>query len=47
MGRAREALEIQLQLADELRAAGKSDRYVDDEIAALRGRLSEDDATAS
>jgi tetratricopeptide (TPR) repeat protein len=47
MGRAREALEIQLQIADELRAAGKSDRYVDDEIAALRGRLNEDDATAS
>lgn len=46
-----EALAIQLQLAKELRAAGKSDNFVDEEIAACRATLAdssnENDATAS
>jgi tetratricopeptide (TPR) repeat protein len=51
MGRVEEALAIQLELADELRKAGKSDQYVDEEIAACRALLpgpsNEDDATSS
>ncbi len=39
LGRVTAALAIQLELADELRAAGKSDHYVDDEIAACRAAL--------
>ena len=39
MGRVSEALEIQLKLADELHAAGKTDPYVDEEIAACRAAL--------
>lgn len=51
LGRVDEALTIQLRLADELRAAGKSDTYVDEEIAACRAALAdssnEDDTTSS
>ena len=47
MGRVREAFEIQLALASELHAAGKSDQYVDEEIAALRAVLQENDPSAS
>jgi tetratricopeptide (TPR) repeat protein len=47
MGRTDEALAIQLELADELRASGKSDNFVDEEIAALRSSLNEHDRTAS
>ncbi len=39
MGRVGEALALQLKLADELRAAGKTDNYVDEEIAACRAAL--------
>jgi len=46
LGRVDEALAIQLELADELRAAGKNDRFVDDEIAACRAALDKDDAAA-
>jgi tetratricopeptide (TPR) repeat protein len=46
MGRVDEALTIQLELADESRAAGKSDEYVDEEIAACRAALEQNDATA-
>jgi tetratricopeptide (TPR) repeat protein len=46
MGRVDEALAIQLELADEHRAAGTSDNYVDEEIAACRTALGENDATA-
>jgi Tfp pilus assembly protein PilF len=46
-----EALAIQLQLAEELRAAGKSDNFVEEEIAACRAALAdysnENDAAAS
>jgi hypothetical protein len=46
-----EALAIQLQLAKELRAAGKSDNFVDEEIYACRAALAdysnENDAAAS
>ncbi len=41
MGRVDEALAIQLELADAHRAAGTSDQYVDDEIAACRAALAE------
>jgi len=50
MCRVDEALNVQLELADELRAAGKTDSFVDEEIAACRaalaGALNEDDPTA-
>jgi tetratricopeptide (TPR) repeat protein len=39
IGRVDEALAIQLTLADDLRAAGKTDHYVDEEIAACRAAL--------
>jgi tetratricopeptide (TPR) repeat protein len=47
MGRFDEALAIQQSLAAELATAGKTDSFVDEEIAALRGGLREDDPTAS
>jgi tetratricopeptide (TPR) repeat protein len=46
IGRVEEALGMQLELADAHRAAGTSDRYVDEEIAACRAALDENDATA-
>ena len=36
LGRNDEALAIQLELADQLKAAGKTDQYVDEELAALQ-----------
>ncbi len=42
-----EALAIQLQLADAHRAPGSTDPYVDEEIAACRAALNENDPTAS
>ena len=39
LGRVPEALAIQLELADELRAAGKDDPYVTEEIAACRAAM--------
>ena len=42
MGRADEALAIQLELADAHRAAGTTDPYVDEEIAACRAALDAD-----
>ena len=44
MGRVDEALAIQLQLADEHRTAGSSDPYVDEEIAACRALLHENNS---
>ena len=41
----RDALAIQLQLADQLRASGKTDQYVDEEIAACRAALGQGDAS--
>jgi len=39
LSRTHEALTIQLELADQLTAAGKTDQYVDEEIAACRAAL--------
>jgi len=47
LGRAADALAIQLRLADELGAAGKNDPDVDEEIAACRAALAEQAPPAS
>lgn len=46
LGRNDEALIIQLALADELRAAGKTDDYVDEELAALQQKITPDPGSA-
>jgi len=47
LGRASDALALQLQLADQLRATGRTDQYVDEEIAACRAALGEGDASGA